>query len=75
MEKLLALLQDIRPEVDFRSEQHLIDDGLLDSLTIMEIVAEISDNFDIELSPADIIPANFNSASAMWDMIVRLGGK
>lgn len=71
MEKLLALLQDIRPEVDFRSEQHLIDDGLLDSLTIMEIVAEISDNFDIELSPADIIPANFNSASAMWDMIVR----
>ena len=75
MEKLLALLQDIRPEVVFRSEQHLIDDGLLDSLTIMEIVAEISDNFDIELSPADIIPANFNSASAMWDMIVRLGGK
>ncbi len=41
MEKLLALLSDIRPDVDFANETKLIDDGLLDSLNIMEIVMEI----------------------------------
>lgn len=72
MEKLLALLSDIRPDVDFANETKLIDDGLLDSLNIMEIVMEIGEEFDVELSPADIIPANFNSAKSMYEMIQRL---
>lgn len=72
MDKLIDLLSEIRPDVDFKNEKHLIDNQILDSLNIMEIVSEICDAFDIELSPADIIPANFNSAEAMWKMIERV---
>lgn len=72
MDKLIDLLSEIRPDVDFKNEKHLIDNQILDSLNIMEIVSEICDAFDIELSPADIIPANFNSAEAMWNMIERV---
>ena len=72
MEKLLTLLSDIRPDIDFNNITNLIDDGYLDSLNIMEIVVEICDEFDIELSPADIIPANFNSAKAMYATIEKL---
>lgn len=72
MDKLIDLLSEIRPDVDFKNEKHLIDNQILDSLNIMEIVSEICDAFDVELSPADIIPANLNSAEAMWKMIERV---
>ena len=72
MEKLLQLLSEIRPDIDFETTTDLIDGGALDSLNIMEIVVEICDEFDVELSPADIIPANFNSAKAMYAMIEKL---
>lgn len=72
MDKLLEILSEVRPDVDFKNETKLIDNGILDSLNIMEIIAEISDEFDIELSPADIVPANFNSAKSLWAMIQRL---
>lgn len=72
MDKLLEILSEVRPDVDFKNEIKLIDNGILDSLNIMEIIAEISDEFDIELSPADIVPANFNSAESLWAMIQRL---
>lgn len=72
MDKLLEILSEVRPDVDFKNETKLIDNGILDSLNIMEIIAEISDAFDVELSPADIVPANFNSAAALWAMIERL---
>lgn len=74
MEKLIAILNEIRPDVDFANETGLIDRGVLDSLDIMEIVAEIGDAFGVTLSPADIVPENFNSAQALWAMIVRLQG-
>lgn len=72
MEKLLEILSDIRPDIDFATEEGLIDNGLLGSLDIMSIVAELTDEFDIVISPADIIPSNFNSAKALWAMVERL---
>ena len=74
MKELIQLLKEIRPDVDFENNTALIDQGVLDSLDIMEIVAEISDAFDITLSPADIVPANFHSAEALWQMIQRKQG-
>ena len=72
MDKLLEVLEEIRPDVDFKNNKKLIDDGVLASLNILEIVSELCDTFDIEISPADIIPSNFNSAEAMLAMIERL---
>ena len=52
----------------------LIDDGILDSFAILSIVSELQDTYDITITPADIIPENFNSAKALWDMVCRLKG-
>ena len=35
-------------------------------------VAELEEAFDITIPTACIVPANFNSAEAMWEMITRL---
>ena len=72
MDELLELLEDIKPTVDFRTCTFLIDDGYLDSFDILSIVSELNDAFGIEISPVDIIPENFNSAQALWDMVERL---
>lgn len=72
MEKLLEILEDIQPDVDYASCSTLIDDGLLDSFAILSIVGEIEDEFGVSVTPAEIIPENFNSMSALWDMIQRL---
>lgn len=72
MDTLIEILEDIQPDVDFAAEEHLIDDHLLSSLSILSLIAELEDAFDVTIPAVEIIPANFNSAKAMWDMIQRL---
>ena len=38
----------------------------------MSLVAEINDAFDVTVPAEEIIPENFNSAQALWEMIQRL---
>ena len=72
MNELLEILNDIQPGVDFENETHLIDNHLLDSLSIISLVAELEDTFDVTIPAVEIIPDNFNSAEAMMEMIPRL---
>ena len=72
MDELLEILEDIKPNVDFKTCTDLIDGGYLDSFDILSIVSELNDAFGIEISPVDIIPENFNSAQALWNMVERL---
>ena len=72
METLYEILEDIQPDVDFKTERALIDDHLLSSLSILSLVAELEDAFDVTIPAVEIIPANFNSAEAMWEMLQRL---
>jgi acyl carrier protein len=72
MEELLDILSEIKDDVDFETEDKLIDDGILDSFDILQIISALNDEYDISIPASEIIPENFNSASAMWEMITRL---
>ena len=72
MEELLELLQDVRDDIDFEKEDNLIDDKVLTSFDIIQIIAAIDDAFDVSIPATQIVPANFNSMQAMYDMIQRL---
>ncbi len=72
MEKLLSILQAIRPDVDFRHEKKLIDDGILHSFDIIAIVNDLNDAYDIEIDVADLEPDNFNTVEAIHALIERL---
>lgn len=71
MDRLLRLLQDINPDVDFINEKKLVDDDLIDSLDVLSIVIGIEDAFGIKIDPDDVISDNFNSAEKMYEMINR----
>ena len=72
MEKLLSILNDLHPDVDFATTVDLIDDGILDSLDIVTLVTEINAEFDVTIPAEEIIPENFNSADALMALITKL---
>ena len=67
--KLLQILTETCPGVDFTKETALVDDGFLESLDLVTIVSEIMATFDIELTVDDLLPENFNSVPAMLRLI------
>ena len=71
MEELLQILTDLHDDVDFETEEHLIDNGILDSMDIITLITEISDAYDVTITAKDIVPANFNSAKALYALIER----
>lgn len=72
MEELLEILSQVKPGVDFEKETELVDSGILDSMAIIQLVARLSDEYDIEITPIDLVPENFNSAQAIYELIKRL---
>ena len=72
MERLIEVLEGIEQGVDYRNCKTLIDDHYLDSLAIISLIAELEDEFDVVVPTVEIIPENFNSVEAMWELITRL---
>lgn len=72
MDELLTILKNLRPDVDFETNERLIDDGILDSLDIVALVSELNDCMDIDISVEHLVPENFNSAKAIMALIQSL---
>ncbi len=72
MDELMAILTELRPDVEFEGNTELIDAGDLDSFDIVSLVGEMCDAFDIEIGAEEIVPENFNSVEAMMALVERL---
>ncbi|HCA54537.1 MAG: phosphopantetheine-binding protein [Acutalibacteraceae bacterium] len=72
MDRLIEILEDIQPDVDYENCTNLIDGHFLSSLDIISLIAELEDEYDITVPAVEIVPANFNSVEAMRKMIERL---
>ena len=72
MEELMELLQALKPEFDFETVIVLIDDGLLESFDVITLIAEIEDQFGVEIPAEEIVPENLNSAEGIWNLIRRI---
>jgi len=71
-EKILAILNEMDDSVDYTSESALIDDKIIDSLTLTALISELENEFGIEIDMDDIVPENFNSIDAMAALVTRL---
>ena len=72
MEALLEILLELHPEVDFETCSTLVDDKILDSFDIISIITEVNTEYDVAIPAEEIIPENFNSAQALFELIEKL---
>lgn len=72
METVINILSNLKPGVDFTQEQDLVNRQILTSMEIMLLTGELNDAFDIEITLPYIIPENFSSAQAIYDMVQRI---
>ena len=70
--KIVSILEDIKPGIDYENCNDLIDGHHLDSLSIISLIAELEDEFDITIPAVEIVPGNFNSVEQMAAMVERL---
>ena len=71
-EKILALLSEEFPEIDFTASEELVYDGILDSLTITGVIAVLSMEFGITIPYEEIVEENFNSIKGLAAMVTKL---
>ena len=71
-ERLLEVLKRALPNVDWDTEDLLVDDGVIDSIDIVTIISELTDEYDIEIPSDEMEPENFNSVKAIQEMVERL---
>ncbi|MBR0043405.1 MAG: acyl carrier protein [Synergistaceae bacterium] len=68
MEEILKILEEIRPEFDFKASSNFIEDGLLDSFDIVTLVNILEEKYQIKIDGLDIIPENFSSAESIFNI-------
>lgn len=71
MNKIIEILENMKPGIDFTKETYLITNGILTSMEIVQLVMELNEEFDIEISPMDIIPENFESVKAINQLVEK----
>lgn len=74
MEKILELLNEIRPEFDFESSNNFIEDGYLDSFDVVSLVEMIESTFGIVIDGLDVLPENFQNVKSIVEVIMKNGG-
>ena len=72
MNELMEILEELRPDIDFENTRRLVTDRVIESFDIIALVGEIDDAFDVKVKPADLVPENFDSVEAIWNLIQRL---
>lgn len=74
-EEILEILQDVMPGVDFENSKSLADDGIIDSVNVVNIVTELAIAFDIQVPFEALVNENFNSLDAIVALVKSLQGK
>jgi hypothetical protein len=72
---LLDILNDIDDSIDWKEQKGLVDERILDSFCVITLISDLEDAYGVEIEAAEMIPENFNSVDAIWDMITRLQEK
>ena len=72
METIIEIIQGIKPGVSIDENTRLLDEKILDSLAMVALVAELTDEFDVDIRATDVVPENFATVKDINALIERL---
>jgi acyl carrier protein len=74
-EKIIEILNGIRPEFDYSEDVNYLDEGMLDSFDLVNLVMELNNHFGIEIDGMDILPDNFGTIDDMVNLVKKYQSK
>jgi acyl carrier protein len=74
-DKILKILTDVRPEFDFAQSVNFIEEGLLDSFDVFNLVTSLDQEFGISIDGMDILAENFSSVEKITGLLLKNGAK
>ena len=73
MDEIFKMLEDIRPEFDFRNSENFIEDGALDSFDVITLVDMLEEKYGVKIDGLDIVPENFFGANQILALLRKNG--
>lgn len=70
-DEILDILSTAVPSVDFEESDTMVDDGILTSIDLVQIVVELEMEYDIKLGVTDLTPDNFNSLDSIIALVEK----
>lgn len=70
--RIMRLLREEVPDIDYSKSETMADDGFLDSLALTSILGALSSEFDVEIPYDQITPENFNSIKTIAELMRNL---
>lgn len=71
-EKVLEILEEYCEEaLDYRGD-NMMEEGVIDSFTVINIVSELEDVFDIEIDAKYVVAENFRNKEAIMELVKGL---
>ncbi|MBN3519260.1 acyl carrier protein [Algoriphagus lutimaris] len=63
----------IHEEIDVlvNQEEELLSSGLIDSITIMKLIAHLEERYEIKVPPQDMVIENFNTVLSITEYIAQ----
>lgn len=71
-EKIIQILENIRPENNYIESKHFIADGLLDSMDLMTLVTDLETEFEIRIDWLELVPDDFVNIDAIENFVKRI---
>ena len=58
-DSILEVLREVNEDADFENSSDFLEDGLIDSFEIVDLVSRLEEKFPVEIKGIDIVPENF----------------
>ncbi len=71
-ERVISILNEVKPTRDLSAIEDIVEGGYLDSFELMFLITKLSEEFNIEIDVAEVVPENFNSVAAIAEMVEKL---
>ena len=68
-EKIKEIIMELQPYVEFDNTTNLLQEEVLDSVSILVLVQEMEDLFEITIAPEEITENNFKTLDDIVEMI------
>lgn len=70
-ERVINILSELRPEFDFNDAVNYIEEGMLDSFDIINLVTALDEAFGISIDGIDVLPENFSTLDKIIELIEK----